>query len=207
MNTVILKGTPQDITFSHSIGSTDYYQCNFLVIDEHSHKDDVILVKFKDFSNATNKLQIGKQSEIYGNLRSFTERTPEGKNHVVHYVFTYLDAFDNIDNDYNYVELDGRLCKKDVLWKNIKTGKHCLHFTLANNIYADGIKINSYISCTAYGKKAAEISELHINQPIKLIGKVHSRTYNKQLDNGDMEVRVAHEVIIRDYKVITENDL
>lgn len=201
MNTVVLKGVPKDIKYSHTINNVDYYQCNFYVVDPNRQfNDDVIIVKFKQF---TNKFIEGEETEIFGNIRSYTRKV-DGKNKVTLYVYTYQDPFDNVDNDYNYVELDGRICKKDVLWKNEQTGKHSYHFILANNIYTDGTKINSYISCVAYGKTAIELSKLNINDRICLLGQIHSRTYNKKLDNGEIEINVAHEIIVKDFKLIEE---
>jgi len=167
MNNVILKGIPRDIRYSHTIDNVDYYQCNFYVTDPNrGNKSDVIIVKFKQFSN---RFVEGEETEFFGNIRSYTVKN-NGKNKVTIYVFTYQDIFDNVDNDFNYLELDGRICKTDVLWKNEKTGKHSYHFTLANNIYAEGSKINSYISCVVYGKLAVEMSKLQVNQKISLTG-------------------------------------
>lgn len=117
MNTAILKGIPRDIKYSHSIGPTDYYQCNFHITNKNNKFDDVVVVKYKKFSNAHHYLVEGQEAELYGNIRSYTEKLPNGKSHVTIYVFTYLDSFDNVDNDCNYVELDGRICRKDSLWK------------------------------------------------------------------------------------------
>jgi len=85
-------------------------------------------------------------------------------------VYTYQDPFENVDNDFNYVELDGRICKTDILWKSEKTGKHSYHFTLANNIFSEGTKINAYISCVVYGRLAIEMSKLKVNEKIRVIG-------------------------------------
>lgn len=198
MNTVVLKGVPKDIEYSHTINNVNYYQCNFEVNDpKKPNITDTIIVKFKQFSN---KFIEGQETQIFGNIRSYTTKQ-NGKNKVTIYVYTYQDPFDNIDNDYNYVELDGRICKKDILWKSEKTGKYSYHFTLANNIYTDGTKINSYISCVAYGKLAIAISKLEVNQKVQLQGQLHSRTYNKVLSDGSIEENMAHEVLVTDFKI------
>lgn len=52
----------------------------------------------------------------------------------------------------------------------METGKHSLHFTIANNMFVEGSKINSYISCTAYGKNALDLAKLGVNTKLKVVG-------------------------------------
>ena len=104
---------------------------------------------------------------------------------------------------YNSVELDGRICKIDAL-RTTNTGKNNIHLILANNLIVSNgdKKLNSYIPCIAWGNTARQLSKLTVNTPIQIVGELHSREYIKHLDNNDIEIRVAHECLITDFKVL-----
>lgn len=202
MNTVILRGTIRDIQLSHVIDDVEYCKSNIVVKNKHTGNDDIISLKFKKF---TNKYQDNDYAEIIGNVRSYSSRNPDGTNKVNIYVFTYQDDFTVDIEDDNYVELDGRICKKDVL-RTTNSGKHNFHFTLANNIISDktGQKVNSYIPCVAWGKLAKEMCNLNVNDKIEITGELHSREYKKQLNNNEIEIRVAHEIVVKSYFLVEE---
>lgn len=90
--------------------------------------------------------------------------------------------------------------------RTTKTGKQNLHFILANNIISEDNrqKLNNYIPSVAWGKLANQLKNIKINDKIKLQGELHSRTYKKQLENGDLEIRTAHELLVT--KVLELND-
>ena len=55
-----------------------------------------------------------------------------------------------------------------------------------------------------WGKLAILASTLHVNDKISVIGELHSRVYKKILDNGEMELRTAHELVISSLEKIDE---
>ena len=119
------------------------------------------------------------------------------------YVFTYFDDQDEDEIVNNRVELDGRICKINEL-RTTQNGKHNIHFIVANNlISADSSKrLNSYIPCIAWGKLARELSELSVNTKISLTGELHSREHKKVHEDGSVEIRVAHELVVSGYEVV-----
>ena len=202
MNIIILKGYFRDIQPSHIIEGVEYCKSDFIVKNNHTGQDDVISLKFKKFSN---KYKDGDYAEIYGNLRSYSYKCEDGTNKVNIYVFTYQNILDvECDSD-NYAKIDGRICKKDIL-RTTKSGKNNFHFTLANNIISENTnqKVNSYIPCVAWGKLAIEMSKLNVSDKIEVIGELHSREYKKQLDNNDIEIRVAHELIVKSFSLVED---
>lgn len=202
MNSVFLKGYFRDIQLSHIIEGVEYCKADFLVKNEYTGNDDVISLKFKKFSN---KYKEGDYAEIYGNVRSYSHKCEDGTNKVNIYVFTYQDLIDEDINTNNFVQLDGRVCKKDIL-RVTKSGKHNFHFTIANNIISENTnqKVNSYIPCVVWGKLAIKMSNLNINDKIEITGELHSREYKKQLENGEIEIRVAHEIVVKSFKFVED---
>lgn len=204
MNKITLKGIIRDIEYSHTINDVEYNQAN-LICSRADGKEDIISLKFKKFSN---KYREGDKAELLGNIRSYSQKISDTKNKVSLYVFTYFDTpstNDEFEDFTNKVELDGRICKIDDL-RTTSAGKENIHLVIANNIISnDGKqKLNNYIPSVCWGKLAILASTLHVNDKISVIGELHSRVYKKILDNGEMELRTAHELVISSLEKIDE---
>ena len=180
----------RNIRHSHTIDGTSFNRAD-LVVSTGDGRDNVIVVKFKEFSASPKEEQ---EVELTGNIRSFSTKV-EDKNKVDIYVFSYLDRVDEEYDTSNKAILDGKICKKDTLRQTSK-GKHYIHFTVANNIITnDGQKINSYIPCTAWGKMAKEISEDYcVGDGVSIDGQLRSRHYKKKHPNNEVEIKIAHEL-------------
>lgn len=197
MNKVMVKGILKDIQPSHTIDDITFDKAK-LICKRDNGKEDVINLRFKSFSN---KYKENDEVSIIGNLRSYSYKIDEERNKVLIYVFTYFDEFEEDIN--NKVEIDGRICKINEL-RTTKDGKHNVHFILANNLILDNSnkRLNSYIPCLAWGKLAKDISKLSVNTKLKINGQIHSREHKKVYENGEIELRVAHELVVSDYEVI-----
>lgn len=200
MNSIILSGVLKDIQHSHEIDGINFDKARLITKRENGH-EDVINLRFKSFSN---RYKENDEITLLGNVRSYSYRVSEDKNKVLIYVFTYFDEpqVETIQSN-NSVEIDGRICNINELRTN-KNGKHNVHFIVANNLVsADKSKrLNSYIPCIAWGNLAKEISKLSVNTKISLKGELHSREHKKVHPDGEVEFRVAHELLVMDYKVV-----
>lgn len=195
-NDIILKGQLRNIQYSHSINNVEYQKADLLV-DRGNGETDIIDLKFKKFANKYKEDDI---VNLRGNIRSHSSKLDNGKNKVDIYVFTYFDIPGTDEDDKEIINdllLTGRICKIDQL-RNTKNGKQNIHFILANNIVTgtDKQKINNYIPCVAWGNEAQFLSNKKVGDKIYIHGQLHSRTYTKKLDNGEEEIKTAHEVVI-----------
>lgn len=199
MNEAIFRGILKDIQPSHNIGDVSYDKAK-LIVKRDNGQEDVLNLRYKSFCNNYNENDL---ITIKGNVRSYSYKVSEDKNKVIIYVFTYFDEVDEEsctrDND---VTIDGRICKINPLRTN-KRGKHNVHFILANNLTSsDSTKrLNSYIPCIAWGTTAKELSNLTVNTKLKIKGELHSREHKKVHSNGEVELRVAHELHVLSYEV------
>lgn len=200
MNKIILKGIIRNIQYSHNINDIEYNKADLVV--SRDNREDVLSLRFKKFSNHYTE---GQEIELVGNIRSYSQKLDNGKNKITLYVFTYFDIPETNENDeeiINEFNIDGRICKIEEL-RTTANGKHNIHFILANNIITNGNqKINNYIPMVAWGKEAIAISKLHVSDKLEIKGQMHSRTYNKVLDNNEIEIRTAHEGVVLSHKVI-----
>ena len=201
-NKIKLKGIITNIEPSHVIQGIEFSKAN-LIVSRDDGKEDMINLRFKKFS-----LPYKENSEISleGNVRSYSYKLSDGKNHVELYVFTYFDVPElnaNDQEDINDFVVDGRICKIDQL-RQTQSGKNNIHFILANNlIVSNGTKkLNSYIPCIAWGNTAVELSKLDVNTQLKLHGKLHSREYKKNMEDGTFEIRVAHECSVESFELL-----
>ena len=199
MNEIVLNGIIKEIQPSHTIDGITFDKAK-LICPREDGKEDIINLRFKSFSN-----RYSNNDEVYikGNVRSYSYKVSEDKNKVIIYVFTYFDEPEDEEFIKNRVTIDGRICKINDL-RTTRNGKHNIHFILANNlISADNSKrLNSYIPCIAWGNTAKELSKLDVNTQIKLEGQLHSREHKKVYENGEVEIRVAHELVVTGYEVI-----
>lgn len=198
MNDIRLSGIIKNIQHSHNIGDISFDKAQ-LIVDRGNGYEDVINLRFKSFSN---KFKDNDKISITGNIRSYSYKVSEDKNRVIIYVFTYFDELSDEDNVNNEAIIDGRICKINDL-RTTKSGKHNIHFILANNLHSQDNekRLNSYIPCIAWGKIAKEIEKYSVNTKLKVKGQLHSREHMKKLENGDVEIRIAHELLVTEFEV------
>lgn len=199
MNEIVLSGYLRNIRYSHNIGDIQYDRAE-IITKRDDGKEDVLSVRFKKFSNPYLNDQF---VDLIGNIRSFSERGIDGKNHVLIYVHTYFDIPPQREDGKNITNeflIDGRICKIDGM-RSTKDGKNNYHFTLANNIISQSgnQKLNTYLPLVAWGKLANKISELKVGDYVCVRGQLHSRQYKKILESGELEYRTAYEGVVFDF--------
>ena len=199
MNQIMLRGVLKDIEHSHDIDKISFSKAK-LITKRTNGQEDVINLKFKSFSN---KYKDNDEVELLGNIRSYSRKTEDNKNKVTIYVFTYFDSPEDEIEGNNIVSIDGRICKLNDLRHN-RSGKDNIHFIIANNLVSsdNSRRLNSYIPCIAWGQAAKAIAELSVSTRIKITGELHSREHKKVHPDGEVEFRVAHELLVLGFEVL-----
>ena len=199
INSVKLKGILKEIGHSHDIDGVSFSKAK-LICKRQNGQEDIINLRFKSFSN---KHPENSEVVLSGNIRSYSYKTGTNGNRVTIYVFTYFDDVEEELETNNQINLTGRICKMNELRKT-RSGKHNVHFIVANNLVsADSSKrLNSYIPCIAWGNTAKQLAKLPVNTKIKLCGELHSREHTKNHEDGSVEIKVAHELMITSFEVI-----
>ena len=199
MNEIKLCGIIKNIQPSHIIEGVQYNKAN-LIVSRNNGQEDIINLRFKSFSNP---YKDNDKVDLIGNIRSYSYKVDETKNRVIVYVFTYFDKIEPGEVITNVAEVDGRICKINEI-RTTKNGKHNIHFILANNLHSQDNqkRLNSYIPCIAWGTVAKELQKYSVNTQLKVTGELHSREHKKSLDNGEMEIRIAHELVVTNFEVL-----
>jgi primosomal replication protein N len=190
MNFIYLKGIIKNITYSHTIGDTIFNKAD-LIVRRPDGREDLVVIKFKEFSFTGSEY---REVELIGNIRSFSHQV-DGKNKVEVYVFSYFDEVGEQFEQSNVVLLEGKICKKDTIRKT-SSGKHYIHYIVANNIHTEnGTKLSSYIPCVSWGKTAREIeNNFNVGDTVHIEGQLQSREHKKRISDNEVELRLAHEL-------------
>ena len=196
--------------FSHEIYGERFYIFN-LSIPRLSGNADIIPITVSERLITDEMLQEGKKLLVKGQFRSYNSYENE-KNRLILTVFakdvTELEEVEEEnemskkDTITNEVVLIGYICKKPI-YRQTPFGREIADLLLAVN---RAYNKSDYIPCIAWGRNARFCQNLEVGTRVKIIGRVQSRNYEKKMDDGTVETRVAYEVSIGSLEVIDEKD-
>ena len=89
----------------------------------------------------------------------------------------------------NDVTVKGQLCREPN-YRRTPLGREICDVMLA---VPRGYKRADYLPCILWGRTAAEGSDCHTRDTVRICGRLQSRNYTKQTDNGPQE-RTAYEI-------------
>ena len=198
--------------FSHEIYGERFYIFN-LSIPRLSGNADIIPITVSERLIKEDTLQEGKKLLIKGQFRSYNSYENE-KNRLILTVFAkdVMEVEENEDEEENEmvrkdtitneVVLVGYICKKPI-YRQTPFGREISDLLLAVN---RAYNKSDYIPCIAWGRNARFCQNLEVGTRVKIVGRVQSRNYDKKLEDGTVETRVAYEVSIGSLEVIDEKD-
>jgi len=94
--------------------------------------------------------------------------------------------------DTNIIKLVGYICKEPIYRTTPFKREICDLLLAVNRAYNK----SDYLPCIAWGRSARFISQVGVGEKLYITGRIQSREYQKKLDNGNVETRVAYEVSI-----------
>lgn len=194
------------IEFSHKIYGEGFYNF-FIEVPRLSETVDVLPVSISERLIINMELKEGTYVKIIGQLRSYN-RYVNGASKLILTVFArdieLLEDEEEIKENLkspNEIFLDGYICKPPV-YRTTPFGREISDLLLAVN---RAYNKSDYIPCIAWGRNARFCSNILVGDHIKIWGRIQSREYQKKLENGEVETRVAYEVSISKLEYI-END-
>ena len=205
-NHLILVGkVVSDKKYSHEIYGEKFYVFDLEVV-RLSSTVDIIPITVSERLLTNIELDVGKKLKVEGQFRSYNNYENE-RNRLILTVFakeiseieeTSEESSDEITNE---VVLVGYICKKPI-YRQTPFGREIADILLAVN---RAYNKSDYIPSIAWGRNARFCQNMEVGAEVKITGRVQSRNYEKKLEDGTTETRVAYEVSIASLE-ITKNE-
>ncbi len=211
-NHLLLMGKiTSDKKFSHEIYGESFYVFD-LEVARLSGNSDIIPITISERLITTEELSIGKKVLIEGQFRSYNSYENE-KNRLVLTVFAKDIKFEANEEQEaeesekeervsNEVVLTGYICKKPI-YRQTPFGREISDILLAVN---RAYNKSDYIPAIAWGRNARFCQNIEVGTKVRITGRVQSRNYEKKLEDGTTQTRVAYEVSIGSLEIINEEE-
>ncbi|GAA0092129.1 single-stranded DNA-binding protein [Paraclostridium bifermentans] len=202
-NIVNLRGElEEELTFSHEIFGEKFYSAR-IKIHRLSDTYDVLPITISERLLEEVNLNENNLVDLVGQLRSYNKNI-DNKNKLVLTVFAReIKVVDGEAKDPNNIFLDGYICK-DPIYRKTPLGREIADLLVAIN---RPYNKSDYIPSIVWGRNAKFAKNLNVGDRIQMWGRVQSRDYEKKLENGEIEKRVAYEVSISKIKKLDENNI
>lgn len=202
-NVVSLRGELNgELQFSHEIFGEKFYTTQ-IKIDRLSESCDTLPITISERLIGEINVDEAKVVELTGQLRSYNKNI-DGRNKLVLTIFAReLVCAEEESKDPNNIFLDGYICK-DPIYRKTPLGREITDLLVAIN---RPYNKSDYIPSIVWGRNAKFAKNLKIGDRIQMWGRVQSREYEKKLENGEVEKKVAYEVSISKIKKLSENNV
>jgi hypothetical protein len=202
-NVVSLRGELNgELQFSHEIFGEKFYTTQ-IKIDRLSESCDTLPITISERLIGEVNVEDAKVVDITGQLRSYNKNI-DGRNKLVLTIFAReLVCANEESKDPNNIFLDGYICK-DPIYRKTPLGREITDLLVAIN---RPYNKSDYIPSIVWGRNAKFAKSLKIGDRIQMWGRVQSRGYEKKLENGEVEKKVAYEVSISKIKKLSENNV
>ncbi len=186
-NTVTLRGEllalPQ---FSHENHHRRFYRFT-LAVPRLSGTVDYLPIIAEDRLLNSIDLSGGQMLRIDGQIRSHNLHE-KGTRRLL--IFVFASAITCEDGEsINAVTLSGQLCREPI-YRRTPLGREICDVMLA---VPRAFHRADYLPCILWGRTALQVSTCHIRDKIQVVGRLQSRIYTKQTEDGP-EQRTAYEI-------------
>ena len=186
-NQIMLRGSLLALPhFSHENHGKKFYRFT-LEVPRLSGAVDLLPVVAEEILLNTLDLSGGEMLTVTGQVRSHNLRT-DGIRRLLIFVFaTNIVCEDG--EPINDVVIEGPLCREPV-YRRTPLGREICDAMLA---VPRGYRRADYLPCILWGRTAAEASACHVRDTVRIFGRLQSRVYTKQTEDG-AEERTAYEI-------------
>lgn len=199
-NRVYLTGKVVDKpTFSHTIMGEGFYDLT-ISVERLSGQQDIIPLTISERLIPGCDIKTGSLIGLIGQFRSYNKIVGT-KSKLMLRVFVRELCPPDIDVP-NVIELEGYVCKTPTYRQTPFKREICDMLIAVNRQYNK----SDYIPAIAWGRNARYVSSFQVGDKIKLEGRIQSRTYQKQLEDGTFDERVAYEVSISKIECLDNGD-
>lgn len=194
-NNIAIKGTvvekPQ---YSHSAHGNKYYKF-YVAAKRLSGTADVVCV----ISPVAIELNVGDTIALFGELRTYSRSSAP---HKLLYVYMRGMSVSDVGRDINQVALVASVIREPV-YRTTPLGRTVTDIMLEAKRACTG---SVYVPCVAWGHIARAARELVVGMEVCISGRLQSREYIKQFEDGTEETRTVYEVSASRIDVVKRED-
>ena len=196
-NNVILRGELLQLPqFSHENHRKRFYRF-VLSVPRLSGAVDLLPVIAEESVLDAMDLSGGEMLRITGQIRSHNSRE-NGIRRLLIFVFASEIVAEDGD-PINTVTLAGPLCRNPT-YRRTPLGREICDVMLA---IPRAFHRADYLPCILWGRTAQDVALCHTSDRIRIQGRLQSRTYTKQTDDGP-ETRTAYEISALTAEILDE---
>lgn len=191
----------EELKLSHEIFGEKFYATK-IKIRRLSDSQDILPITVSERLIVDLDMKVGKTVEVSGQLRSYN-KVVDGRNKLILTIFARELVFVEEENkDPNSIFLDGYVCKNPI-YRKTPLGREITDLLLAVN---RAYNKSDYIPSIAWGRNAKFCKNLKVGDRVQLWGRIQSRQYEKKIEDGEVDLKVAYEVSVSKMKKLLENN-
>ena len=161
-----------------------------IAVKRLSGQDDMIPLTVSERLMESESFEVGNIIGIVGQFRSYNKMS-DGKSKLVLRVFVREMAEPDEDEP-NTIMIDGFVCKEPV-YRTTPFKREIADLLIAVN---RAYNKSDYIPAIAWGRNARYAGNFEVGDRVRITGRIQSRVYQKQLNDGVVEDRTAYEVSV-----------
>ncbi len=190
-NIVTISGViDEEPRYSHQMYGEGFYE-SALRVPRLSEQTDVIPFTISERLLEDRTLEVGEKITFLGQLRSYNKMT-DGRSKLLLTVFVReIQENDEMQNP-NVIDIVGYVCKEPVYRMTPFKREICDVLLAVNRAYNK----SDYLPCIAWGRNARFMKDIPVGTKVAVNGRIQSRIYQKVLETGELQDRVAYEVSI-----------
>ena len=198
-NSIILRGSLQDIPkFSHENHGRKFYRF-ILEVPRLSGAVDLLPVIVKEEILFPIDPSAGEMLTVKGQIRSHNLRQ-NGLRHLLIFVFA-TEIYVEDAEPFNETNITGTICRPPT-YRRTPLGREICDIMLA---VPRPFHRADYVPCILWGRTALDISGCQVRDRIAIHGRLQSRIYTKQTDDGIIE-RTAYELSALHAEILSNDD-
>jgi len=155
-----------------------------------SGQEDLIPLTVSERLMEDDSFKSGNLIGVIGQFRSYNKLVDNRSKLVLRVFVREIAAPD--EDEPNTIEIDGFVCKAPV-YRTTPFKREISDMLIAVN---RAYNKSDYIPAIAWGRNARYAGTFEVGDRVHIIGRIQSRIYQKQLDDGVIEERTAYEVSV-----------
>jgi primosomal replication protein N len=190
-NTTTLCGeVVKEPKYSHQMFGEGFYESE-IKVPRLSDQADIIPFTVSERLLGDGMIEVGQTVTLSGQLRSYN-KICDGKSKLILTLFVRDVLENDPERNPNSIDIVGFICKQPVYRTTPFKREICDVLLAVNRAYNK----SDYLPCIAWGRNARFIKDVPVGSKVAINGRIQSRNYQKTLENGEQETRVAYEVSV-----------